>query len=160
MARTRQHSLQFDFLEGKVLLSSGIADPAAMVHQQQVHQFHLNGIFYGLPSGTSGPDGYVVSSFPIDGHAASMGNVHGAFFLSRTFVRVGKLPDLSKATLTLANQKGSVNIALNASGSHHYKFTVMSGTGMYTFASGTGKLTISASRSSLDFVFKVHSRNS
>ena len=86
-----------------------------------------------------------MSSFPIAGHITSMGNVNGSFYLMHTFVPFRKLPDLSKSSLVLANQKGSVAIGLNASRSHHYKFKIMSGTGIYTFASGVGNLTISAS---------------
>jgi hypothetical protein len=155
MARIRQHLLGFDLLEGKVLLSKGMADPAAIVHQQRALRFHLNGTIKGLPAGISVPDGYIVSSFFVNGHVASMGNVSGAFYIADTYIPIGKLPDLSKASLVLANQKGSVRIALNTSGSHHYKFTIMSGTGIYTYASGKGHLTISATRHSPDFIIKM-----
>ena len=136
-----------------------MANPAATVFKYKTIRFHLNGNLAGVPSGTAGPSGYLVSSFPMAGHVASMGNVSGAFYLMHTFVPFGKLPDLSKASLVLANQKGSVAIALNASGSHHYKFKIMSGSGIYTFASGSGNLTISASSNSLDFIIKMQSSN-
>ena len=136
MSKTTRRALQFESLEGKVLLSSGISDPAATVFKLKTVRFHLNGNIAGVPGGTAGPSGFLVSSFPIAGHVTSMGNVSGAFYLMHTFVRYRKLPDLSKSSLVLANQKGSVAIALNASGSHHYKFKIMSGTGIYTFASG------------------------
>ena len=158
MANIRQRALQFDSLEGKILLSTGMADPAATVYQHKAPRFHMNGNLYGLPSGTSGPDGYSVTTFPIGGHVASMGNVVGAFYLSDTFIPIGKLPNLSKATLVLANQNGSVRLALNSSRTHHYRFTIISGTGNDTWASGTGKLAISSSHNSLDFKIKLQSK--
>jgi hypothetical protein len=159
MSKTTRRTLEFESLEGKVLLSSGIAIPATSVFKYKALRFHLNGSVAGIPSGTVGPSGYLVRSFPLAGRVASMGVVSGGFYLTHTFVRFGKLPDLSKASLVLANQKGSVAIALNASGSRHYKFKIMSGTGTYTFASGSGTLAISASRNSLDFIIKMQSRS-
>jgi hypothetical protein len=158
MARTRQHVLEFDSLEGKVLLSTTIADPAATVFQQKAHHFRLDGTLYGIPSGTAVPNGFLVSSFIANGHVSSMGNVEVAFFLKHTYIPTGKLPNLSKASLVLINQKGTVNISLDATGSHHYKCTVMSGTGTYTFASGIGKVTISAGHKSPGFTIKLQSK--
>jgi hypothetical protein len=159
MSKTTRRTLEFESLEGKVLLSSGIANPAASVFKYRVLRFHLNGNLAGIPSGTAGPSGYLVSSFPVAGRVGSMGNVSGAFYLAHTFVPFGKLPDLSKSSLVLANQKGSIAIALDASGSHHYTFKIMSGSGTYTYASGSGFLRISPSGNSLDFIIKMHSRN-
>jgi hypothetical protein len=157
VATTRQLSLQFDCLEGKVLLSSVMADPAATVHQETTSRFHLNGKLHGIPSGTAVPNGFIVSAFQISGNIASMGAVEGSFFLKYNFIQAGKLPDLSKANLVLANQQGRVNISLNATGSHHYKFTIMSGTGIYTFASGKGNLTVSGTHKSPEFTIKLQS---
>ncbi len=157
MASSRRRTLGFDCLEGKLLLSTGMADPAAIVHQAKANRFHLNGTLRGIPSGTAVPNGFIVSSFVLSGNVASMGNIEGAFFLKHSFIPSGKLPDLSKATLVLLNQKGRVNIALDATGSHHYKFTIMSGSGDYTFASGTGNLTVSGSHKSPYFTIKMHS---
>jgi hypothetical protein len=159
MSKTTRRTLEFESLEGKVLLSSGMANPTTTVFKARAIRFHSGGNLTGAPTGLVGPSGYVVSSFPLAGHITSMGNVSGAFYLTHTFVPFRKLPNLSKASLVLANQKGSVAIALNASGSHHYKFKIMSGSGTYTFASGTGNLTISASRNSLDFIIKMQSSN-
>jgi hypothetical protein len=156
MAITKQLALGFDCLEGKVLLSSGMTDPAAAVHQAALNRFHLNGKLHGIPSGTAVSDGFIVSSFQISGNIASMGAVKGAFFLKYSFIQTGKLPDLSKATLVLANQDGTVKLALNATGSHHYKFTI---TGLYTFASGKGSLTISGNHKSPEFEIKLQSQN-
>ena len=159
MARTRQHALEFDALEGKILLSTGMADPAASVYQQKALPFHLNGKLQGFLSGSAGPEGFVVSSFTLQGHTASMGTVQGAFFLKNSFIPAGKLPNLSKASLYLVNPSGSVSIALDATGSHRYKFTIMSGTGKYTFAAGHGKVMISASHNSPEFIITLKSKN-
>jgi hypothetical protein len=159
MSNNKRRALGFESLEGKLLLSSGMADPAAVVFRHRTMRFVLNGAISGIPSGMSGPSGYVISSFPVSGHLTSMGNVSGAFYLKNTFVQFGKMPDLSKSSLVLSSPKGTVGIALNASGSHHYKFRVMWGTGTYTYASGVGSMMISANRNSLAFLIKVHSRN-
>jgi hypothetical protein len=157
MLRSMRHTLTFDSLEGKTLLSSGIGNPTAAAYLQKTSRFHLNGKLNGQPSGTAGPEGYMVSSFLVSGHLASMGNIQGAFFLKYTFIRAGKLPDLSKSTLVLENQTGSVDISLNATASRRYKFTIMSGSGAYTFASETGHLTISANHKSPFFSIKIQS---
>jgi hypothetical protein len=157
MASSRRRTLGFDCLEGKLLLSTGMANPAAIVHQAKANRFHLNGTLRGIPSGTAVPNGFIVSSFVLSGNVASMGHVEGIFFLKDSFVPSGKLPDLSKASLVLLNQKGRVNIALNATSSHHYKFTIMSGSGDYTFASAKGHLTVSGNHKSPYFTIKMQS---
>ena len=66
MSRTTRRTLAFDAMEGRVLLSSGMADPAAVVHRApaqvpgQPAQFLLNGTLKGIPFGTVGPDGITV----------------------------------------------------------------------------------------------------
>jgi hypothetical protein len=157
VAAKRQPALQFDYLEGKVLLSTVLADPAATIHQETINRFHLNGKLHGIPSGTAVPNGFMVSSFQISGSISSMGAVEGFIFLKYSFIQTGKLPDLSKANLVLANEQGRVNISLNATGSHHYKFTIMSGSGIYTFASGKGNLTVSGTHKSPVFTIKLQS---
>jgi hypothetical protein len=159
MAKTRQHTLDFDYLEGKVLPSTGMADPAAAVYQQKAIRFHLVGKLQGIPSGAAVPNGFMVSSFVLNGTVASMGTVEGAVFLKYRFIQSGKLPDLSKASLVLVNQRGRVNISLNSTDSHHYKFTIMSGSGTYTFAAGKGNLTVSGSHRSPVFTIKFQSTN-
>jgi hypothetical protein len=155
MARTRRHTLEFDSLEGKVLLSTVMADPAATVYKQKTTHFHLDGKLSGIPSGAAVPNGLMVSSFPLSGNVASMGNVDGAFFLKYRFIQFRKLPDLSKSNLVLANQNGRVNISLNAAASHHYKFKIMSGSGAYALATGKGTLTVSGSHDSPYFTIKM-----
>jgi hypothetical protein len=157
MSKSTRRTLQFELLEGKTLLSSGMASPAAIVYQLKTPKFHLNGTLRGVPFGTSGHEGFVVSSFPISGHVASMGNVSGAFYLTYPIVGKGKMPNLSSASLVLANQSGSVDISLDAFGSHKHKFTMMSGTGIYTYASVKGTLTISPGHHSHNYVIKLKS---
>jgi hypothetical protein len=157
MARTRHHVPAFDSLEGKVLLSTGMADPAATVYKQKAIRFNLDGTLRGIPYGTSIPDGYLVSSFSANGSLKSMGYVEAAIFLKNTFISKGKMPNLSKATLVLFSRDGTVTLSLNASGSHHYKFTVMSGTGPYSFATGTGKITITGNHNYPNYTLRVQS---
>jgi hypothetical protein len=159
MATKRRRTLVFDSLEGKVLLSAGMADPAATVYQQKATHFRLNGKLVGIPSGAAVPNGFMASSFTVNGSVGSMGAVEGTFFLKYKFIQVRKLPDLSKSVLVLANHKGTVSISLNATGSHHYKFTIMSGSGLYTFASGKGNLSVSGSPKSPEFTIKIQSTN-
>jgi hypothetical protein len=157
MTKTTRRTLQFESLEGKTLLSSGMANPAAAVHQYRTPRLQLNGTLYGIPSGSSGPEGYVVSSFPISGHIASMGNVTGSLYLTYNIVGKGQMPNLSSASLVLANQAGSVDISLNAFGSSQHKYTIMSGSGIYTYASGKGTLTLSPGHHSHNYVIKLRS---
>lgn len=127
------------------------------IYLHKTAPIHLNGKLDGVPTGTAVPNGFMVSSFLLNGRVASMGTVEGALFLKYRFIEFRKLPDLSKASLELFNQKGSVNIALNATASHHYKFKIVSGSGDYTFASGNGNLTVSGSHNSPEFTIRMQS---
>lgn len=157
MRKTRRHTPQFDALEGKVLLSTGIANPAATLHRQPAKRVVLNGTLHGLPSGSTGPQGYSVSSFQVGGHAGSMGNVGGAFDLADGVIPIGRLPDLSNASLILANQKGSVVLMISASQKNHYRFKILGGTGSDARAFGSGSVKISSSHNSFDFDIKLRS---
>ncbi len=158
MLKTKRRTLQFDSLEGKILLSTGIADPAATVHRQVAKRFLLNGALYGIPSGTTGPEGLHVSTFSVAGHTVSMGNVSGSFTLANTFVPIGKRPDLGNATLTLTSLKGSVQLAIATSKTKLYHFTITSGTNHYAAATGSGTLRMSPMQGSINFVIIAHSK--
>jgi hypothetical protein len=158
MLKTKRRTLQFDSLEGKILLSTGIADPAAAVHRQVAKRILLNGALYGIPSGTTGPEGFNVSTFSVGGHTVSMGKVSGSFTLANTFVPIGKWPDLGNATLTLTSQKGSVQLAIAPSKTKLYHFTITSGTNHYAAATGSGTLRMSPMQGSINFVIIVHSK--
>jgi hypothetical protein len=160
MSKSRRRSLEFDCLEGKILLSSGgMARPAATVYQSQAQRFRLNGELTGVPSGVSVQNGFVVGSFPISGRAASMGHVQGTIYLSDTWIHTKKLPDLSKASVALGNQNGSVFLSLGPSASHRYHFTIVSGTGVDTFASGSGTFTVTWGRQVHDFIFTIQTKS-
>jgi hypothetical protein len=160
MLKTRQRLLQFDSLEGKVLLSTGMADPATTVHRDRAKRFLLNGALHGLPTGSPGPDGYSVTSFSAQGHVGSMGKVSGTFYLADTFIPIGKLPDLSNSWLILANQKGSVQLRIAASKTNHYRYKIISGTRSDASATGSGSVTISSGQGSINFIIKLHSGRS
>ena len=157
MLKTKRRLLQFDSLEGKVLLSAGMANPAATKHHNTVKPFVMTGSLSGLPNGSPGVAGYTETSFPIAGHLASMGRVNGSFSLADPFIPIGKLPDLANASLTLKNSKGTVQLAIAQAKKHKYKFTVVSGTDSYAKASGAGTMAISSIQSNLDLVVKMQS---
>jgi hypothetical protein len=151
MSRTTRRTLAFDAMEGRVLLSSGMghhnvaAQPAAVVHRakSQVRNVLLNGTVMGIPFGTVNQDGITVSSFTLKGTAQSLGKVTASLGLTDTLIAPGKQPDLSNATLTLTNARGSVQIKTAASPSTRYIFIVTSGTGAYASAYGSGTAIIS-----------------
>ena len=99
MARNRRHTLGFDSLEAKGDYHFQQEWPTLQppfINQKATH-FHLNGKLNGIPSGIAVPNGFIVSSFLLNGNVASMGTVEGAFFLKYRFIQFGKLPDLSKS---------------------------------------------------------------
>jgi hypothetical protein len=157
MLKTKRRLLQFDSLEGKVLLSAGMANPAATKHHNMVKPFVMTGSLSGLPNGFPGVAGYTETFFPVVGHLASMGRVNGSFSLADPFIPIGKLPDLAGASLTLENSKGTVQLAIAQAKKHKYKFTVISGTDSYAKASGAGTMAISSIQSNLNLVVKMQS---
>jgi hypothetical protein len=157
MLNTKRHLPQFDSLEGKVLLSAGMADPAVTKHHDKVKPFVMTGSLSGLPNGSPGVDGYTTTSFPVSGHLASMGTVHGSFSLADPFVPIGKLPDLAGASLTLKNSKGTVQLAIAQTKKNDFKFTIDSGTGKYASNSGSGTMEISSTRAAIDLAISLHS---
>ena len=157
MRKTRQHTPQFDAFEGKVLLSTGIATPAVALHQQPAKRVILSGTLRGLPSGLTDSRGFSVTSFQVGGHVGSIGNVSGTFKLADSLIPIGRLPDLSNASLILANQKGSVVLMISASQKNHYRFKVLGGTGSDARAFGSGSVKISSKHNSFDFFIKLHS---
>jgi hypothetical protein len=146
MSRTTRRTPTFDAMEGRVLLASGMSDPAAQVHRAMaVHRpqtatghFMLNGALVGIPFGRVGQDGIVVSSFPLSGRVQSMGKVTGSLLLTDPIIAPGKQPDLSNATLTLSNARGSVQLKTAASPSNRHVFIVTAGSGAYAAVYGSG----------------------
>lgn len=157
MLKTKRRVLQFDSLEGKVLLSMGMGNhPAKTKHHDTVKPFVLNGSLSGLPNGSPGVAGYTATSFPVAGHLASMGNVQGSFSLADPFIPIGKLPDLAGAALTLENSRGTVQLAITQTKKTDYKFKIVSGTERYASAAGAGKMEIESNRATLDLVIDLH----
>src|SRR5262245_9992899 len=123
MSRTTRRTLAFDAMEGRVLLSSGLGHPAAVAHpaavvrraQARLSHVLLNGTLAGIPFGTVTQDGIKVSSFTLKGKTQSLGKVTASLALTDTLISPGKEPDLSNATLTLSNARGSVQIKTAAS---------------------------------------------
>ncbi len=150
MSRTtrRTRTPTFDAMEGRVLLSSGMKDPAAQVLRAEfsVGHFKLNGTLAGIPFGAIGPDGIVVSSFPLSGRTKSMGRVTGSLLLTDPIIAPGKQPDLSNATLTLSNARGSVQIKTAGSPSNRHVFIVTAGSGAYASVYGSGTAIITYNR--------------
>ena len=160
MLKSKRRSLHFDSLEGKLLLSAGIHDPAATVHRATAKPFVLNGNLSGTPMGSPGPLGYSVSSFPVSGRVGSMGNAAGLFYLTDTFVPIGKRPDLGDSTLILTNRHGSIELTVTPDKSHLYHFAISGGTDHYATKTGSGTLSIAPSQGSVNFVITVHSGKS
>ena len=136
MLKTKRHLPQFESLEDKVLLSTGMSNPAKAKHHDTAKRFVMSGSLSGLPNGSPGIAGYTETSFPISGHVASMGTVRGSFSLADSFIPVGKMPNLAGASLTLENSKGTVQLVIAQKKKHEYQFTVVSGSDHYRSASG------------------------
>lgn len=157
MLNTKHRLPRFDSLEGRVLLSADMAEPAAAKHHETFKPFVLTGSLSGLPNGSPGVAGYTATSFPVAGHLGSMGTVHGSFDLADPFIPIGKLPDLAGASLTLENSKGMVQLAIAQTKKSDYKFTIETGTGKYTSTSGSGTMEISSIHEAIDLVIGLHS---
>ncbi len=148
MSRTTRLTPTFDAMEGRVLLSSGMRDPAAQVHRSlaSTGRFKLNGALVGIPFGTVSQDGIVVSAFPLSGRAESMGKVTGSLVLTDNIITPGRQPDLGNATLTLSNARGSVQIKTAVSPSNRHVFIVTYGSGAYASVYGSGTAIITYNR--------------
>lgn len=157
MLQTHRRTPQFDSLEGRIFLSSGMADPAPSIHRTVAKRFLLDGALSGLPNGSTDPNGFTVSSFSVVGHLTSMGRVDGIFLLQDTFVPIGKLPDLSNSLLILTNDKGSILVAMYPSRANPYHFQIVGVTRSYVSASGSGWVVISPGRGSLDLILRFRS---
>ena len=157
MTKTARRTLAFDSLEGKILLSTGMADPAATVHKAMFKRFLLNGTLQGIPYGSIHQGGIEVSSFSLTGTARSMGKVAGSLGLADPLIAPGKKPNLSNATLTLSNSRGSVQLKMAASPSNRYIFVLTSGSGNYASEFGSGTAVISFNQRMHEYLVKLHS---
>lgn len=159
MPRTTRRTLAFDAMEGRVLLSTGMAHPAAQVHRAKasVSHFVLTGVLRGIPFGAVGQDGINVSSFNLVGRTVSMGKVAGSLALNNTVISPGQKPDLSNAALTLSNMRGSVQLRMASSPSNRYIFIVSSGAGAYSSLYGSGAAVISYNQELHEYQVVLHS---
>ncbi len=157
--RTRTRPPGFESLEGKVLLSTGMADPAVAVHRArpEFQRFLLNGTLKGIPFGTIQQNGIEITSFFVTGNPRPLGKVSGSLDLADSLIAPGKLPNLSNATLNLSNARGSVQLKMAAAPSNRYIFVVTSGSGDYGSAYGSGTAVISYNRRMHDYLVKLHS---
>lgn len=158
MMRTTQRTLGFESMEGRVLLSTWIGHHGhhhamghgrhAMIRRDRASVSHvmLNGVLRGIPFGSAGQGGITVTSFEMKGRSRSLGHVNAALELNNNLIAPGQQPDLSNATLTLSNHRGSVQIKTAASPSNRYIFIVMSGTGAYASAYGSGTAAVGFNR--------------
>jgi hypothetical protein len=128
-------------LEGKVLLSTGIRDPARVVHRATASGLSLKGVLTGTLSPAGSPSGVPVTTFAVKGNAGSMGSVRGTFALTKALAP-GRQPNLSNATLTLSNWKGRVQLTIGRSLNQYYNYVITSGNGHFATASGSGLITL------------------
>ena len=165
MNRTARRTPAFDAMEGRLLLSAGMPqarrhpDRAAMVHRAEAQITHimLNGVISGIPNGTVGQDGIHVSAFLLSGQVRTLNHVSASLALTDTVIAPGHPPNLSNATLTLANSKGSVQLKTAAGPSNRYIFIVTGGTGPYASAYGSGILAIRYNQSLHEYQVGIQS---
>jgi hypothetical protein len=157
MTKATRRTLAFDSLEGKVLLSTGVADPAATVHKATFKHFLLNGNLQGIPYGSIQQGGIEVSSFSFTGSTQSMGKVAGSLGLADPLIAPGKKPDLSNATLTLSNPRGSVQLKMASSPSNRYIFVLTTGSEIYASEFGSGTAIISYRPKMHEYQVMLHS---
>jgi hypothetical protein len=159
MSRTARRTPAFEGMEGRVLLSSGMRDPAAHVYRSQVSTGHfvLNGTLVGIPYGTVSQDGIVVTAFPLSGRVKSMHKVTGSLLLTDPIISPGRQPDLSNATLTLSNARGTVQIKTAESPSNRHVFIVTYGSGAYASVYGSGMAIITYNQRMHEYQIALHS---
>lgn len=165
MSRPTRRTPTFEAMEGRLLLSSvpghraEVDRRAATVRraEDQLTRVVLTGTLMGIPFGTAGQNGITVSSFPMKGKTQTMGKVSASIALTDAIIAPGKQPDLSNATLTLSNARGSVELKTAASPSTRYIFIVTGGTGPYASAYGSGTAVISYNRRMHEYQVALHS---
>jgi hypothetical protein len=161
--RTKRLALNFDSLEGRVVLSAspyvaGVMVPAALV--KGVTYLYLKGSGQGTFIHYPGLPADFPSTDVLNGtaHLKHLGTVKVSGSLTGTgFIRQGN----ATGTLTLSNAHSSVTLTLtgpslggfNAPVSGIYTFAVRSGTGAFARAIGTGHVDITLSSSLLKMSF-------
>jgi hypothetical protein len=161
MTRHRARSFQLESLEGKQLLSTlhpahhATPKPAALV---------LDGTLSGLRGQTVHTTDSTNSNFqsqePVSGKIKSLGRVQANVNVSTNFSRDSATP-ITHNEIVLQGAKGSVTLSygpdiLSEQVKPHavigvYHYTVVSGTGAYSGASGTGTVTWTDPNAGWDF---------
>ena len=160
MNRRRRPAVQFEPLEGKQLLSTvhiATPSPKAMV-QAMPQAFSLDGTLR-MPVASIktyvGSQGHHIGTFTLSGRLKGTGQVSGTYLA----VLDANNQVMQSGGVTLTNRKGSVILVLanDPHDSTSYLFTVGSGTGAYSSAQGSGKLSTSgATPNGKTLFFAVH----
>ncbi len=142
MNRKRKKPLDFEPLEGKQLLTT-LHHAAVRPHAAAnvaTQNFSLAGTLHTalatIQTFTANNQNY--GTFSFTGKVKSMGAIHGAFVAavdsSQQYMSTGMMRFISK--------KGTVDLALSPApgDKSSYLFTVSSGTGAYTGATGSGRI--------------------
>jgi uncharacterized delta-60 repeat protein len=162
--RTR-HAVRpsLESLEGKVLLSSGIADPARAVQAQAAKAFAFNGT---LDLGFMGRYNPMLNEYFNVGVSPGLyekvpfrpmgAKVHVSGELAHPKLLPPNVPpDLSDSTFTLSNAKGSLQVTFSPSTTNVYPFTISGGTHHFVAASGTtGTAVFTAHKTSFALTFR------
>ena len=152
MQRRRPHTIQFEALERKLLLSSAAADPAAAVHAaaRSAKLFLLNSKPYVFLTSRRSPRDPYGSGYQLElsfggrkQKIGSMGESDMDEHLVPKLLTGNELPDLGGATMTFSNAKGTVVLSIATSNASSYRFAITSATGKFASAvGGTGSMTI------------------
>jgi hypothetical protein len=139
MLRKTRRALGFESLEGKLLLSRGHAVPAAAVHFSAVSHLSITGVLNGLPLPTN--SGGQVAAFTASGQLGNMLKVNATFELADPFT-YGQSPNLSDATVTLTDRRGTVDLLIAPSKTSTYDYVITGSTRYWSGVTGSGILKV------------------
>jgi hypothetical protein len=156
---SRRRRFQFDFLERREVLSSGMGSAAlapAMVHTMAKRVVHvtrnLNGSGTAVLAGFSFmADGSIVATGVISGSAKPIGAIGGTM----TATIAPGSTSIKSATATFTTPTGALNLTVTTNkGKGSYK--IIGGTGVFAGATGKGSITgsVSTATQSASFSFK------
>ncbi len=150
MSRNRRNTPQLESLEGKMLLAAAAhpalaaREAAAAAAAAAAHgPFTLNGSLQvpTLSVVTFTQNGQNMGSFKVSGAAGTMGRVTG------TFVALLDSTNqyMSQGAMVVNGRHGTVTLSMTSDPKDptSYDFTIASGTGAYTGATGSGKMATS-----------------
>ena len=140
MRRRRTTLLRLETLEGRVLLSPAIADPAKTVQVKPAKAFTFNGTLYLSFEGRGNSPLEVSPGLSEKLPFKPMGaKVYVSGLLAHPKFQPGLhgLPDLSDSTFELSNSRGSLLVTFSPSTTNTYHFTISGGTKNFVTANGT-----------------------